>query len=386
MKFIYADYAATSPADKRVVKIILPYFSKVFGNPSSLHYRGFEAKNILAESRSKVAAFFNCLPEEIIFTSGGTESENLAIKGIAFSNRTYGKHIIISSVEHASVDSSANFLEKQGFHVTRIPVDHNCVVDVQKIEAAIKDDTTLISVMYVNNEIGTVQPIEEIAEMLKSVNLHRQKSGKHSIRFHVDGEAGSIYKDYNVIKLGCDSLSVNGSKVYSLKGASALYIKKNVGIATQICGGGQELMRRGGTENISAIVALAEALTIVEKERAQNVERMLIFNGKFRRAIEETFPGVRVNTPLNSVPNILHVTFIGFSKIDIVGRLSELGICVSSGSACASNKKSEKSRILQVMGFNENEIDMSVRFSFGKSNCISDINSIVRALKSILKK
>ena len=385
MKYIYADYAATTPADKRVVKAASVYFSQKFCNPSSSHALGIEAKDAIIESRRKVADFFNCDPEEVIFTSGGTESENLAIKGIAFSNRKYGKHVIISSVEHAAVDSSANFLEKQGFQITRIPVDKDCIVDIKAIESAIKDDTTLVSIMYVNNEIGSIQPIKQISEMLKRVNIERQKVGKHPVRFHIDGEAGSIYMDYDVKTLGVDSISVNGSKVYSLKGASALYVRKGGGVATQICGGGQELMFRGGTENVPAVVALGEALAITKAERNLNKEKVLAIKNKLTDALKKEIKGVRINTPFNSVPNILHVTFSGYQKTDIVAKMSEVGVYVSSGSACAVNKKEEKSRVLKNMGFSEDEMDMSIRFSLGKFNRRSDVKYIIIVLKNMLK-
>jgi cysteine desulfurase len=386
MKYIYADYAATTPADKRAIKIAHPYFSGKFGNPSSSHALGTEAKAAIEEARRKASVFFNCTPEDVIFTSGGTESENLAIKGVAFSNMKYGKHVVISAVEHAAVESSASFLERQGFQVTRISVGRSCTVDVETIRLAIRDDTTLISVMYVNNEVGSVQPIKQISEMLREVNSERQKSGKHLIKFHVDGEAGSIYLDYDVKLLGVDSISVNGSKIYSLKGASALCVQKGTGIATQICGGGQESLFRGGTENVPAIVALGEALLFAKKERKKNVHNIAAIKESLAISLKRDISGTIINTPKNAAPNILHVTFSGYHKVDIVTKMSEAGIYVSSGSACASNKKEEKSRVLQAMGLSEDEIGMSIRFSLGKSNKKSDVRRIVRGLKNILKK
>jgi cysteine desulfurase len=308
----------------------------------------------------------------------------LAVKGIAFSNRKYGKHVIISAVEHASVNSSASFLQKQGFDVTIAPVDRNCVVDVNAIKSSLKDDTILISVMYVNNEVGSIQPIKQIAEMLEGVNSERQKSGKHKILFHVDGEAGSMYMDYNVADLGVDSITVNGSKIYSLKGASALFVRKGVGVATQICGGGQEFLFRGGTENVPAIVALGEALVIAKSERDANIKKVADIKGRLSDALKNEIKGSRINTPSNGTPNILHVTFTGHPKVDIVSEMSKRGIYVSSGSACASNKLAQKSRVLQAMGFSDDEIDMSIRFSFGRFNKLADIKRIVGSLVEIL--
>jgi cysteine desulfurase len=386
MKHIYIDYAATTPADKRVVKAAQPYFSEIFGNPSSVHAYGTVARKAVDKARLQAADFFNCSTEEVVFTSGGTESENLAIKGIAFSNRKYGKHIIISSVEHAAVESSASFLEKQGFSVSRIAVNRDCIVDVKAIESSIKEDTTLISVMYVNNEIGSIQPIRQIADMLKLVNAERQSAGRHPVRFHVDGEAASIYLNYDVSVLGVDSVSVNGSKMYSLKGASALYVRKGIGMATQICGGGQESLIRGGTENVPAIVALGEALAIAKTERDSNTANILSIKKELVAVLKENLSGVRINTPAEGAPNILHVTFQGYKAMDIVAMLSDQGIYVSNGSACASNKKEEKSRVMQALGFNGEEMSMSLRFSFGKMNKPSDVGDTVSALKDILVK
>ncbi len=385
MRYLYVDYAATTPVNKKVIKAILPYFSKNFGNPSSSHAYGTKVKEILTKSRMKVADFLNCSPEEVIFTSGGTESENLAIKGIAFSNKKFGKHIIISSVEHVSVDSSASFLEKQGFQVSRIPVNHDCMVDVAILESAIREDTILISVMYVNNEIGTIQPIQQISEMLKRVNLEREKLNKNRILLHTDGEAGSVYMDYDVNKLGVDSLSVNGSKIYGLKGASALYVKNGVGVSTQICGGGQESMIRGGTENVPAIVALAEALSIAKITRIENVKKVLAIKNKLITSLSIKIKGVRINTPLDSVPNIVHVTFLDNTIVDIIVELNTLGLCVSNGAACASNKD-KKSQVLEAMGFNESEMNMSVRFSFGVPSKKSDVSRIIKILSKVLSK
>lgn len=378
MKKIYFDYAATTPADKRVVKFAQTYFSKRFGNPSSSHLYGQEAKSDLKRARELIAKSFGCKPEEVFFTSGGTESENLAIKGIAFSAKKYGKHVIISAVEHASVDSSASFLEKQGFEITRIPVDSNCVVDLEKLKSSIKDDTTLISVMYVNNEIGTIEPIKEISEIIRSVNEERTEFGKHKIHFHVDGEAASIYLDYDVHQLGVDSLSINGSKVYSLKGSSALFLKEGSGVATQICGGGQELLLRGGTENVPAIMGLAKAVELASSERVKNVKKVTLLKKHLSSELLKAFPNIRINTPNFSIANMLHVTFLGIPVIkNLVDKLSDHGVAVSRGAACAANKNNI-SQVMEVLGFSQDEADMSLRISLGKFNKISDIREFIK--------
>lgn len=385
MRHIYADYAATTPVDKRVLKKASPYFIKMYGNPSSAHSIGVEAKKALNESREAIARFFKCSPGEVFFTSSGTESENLAIKGRAFSNKKHGTHIVISTIEHAAVDSSASFLEKQGFKVSRVPVTKDCVIDVQLLKGAIQDDTTLVSVMYVNNEIGSIQPIREISQFLKKINEERKAIGKPSIFFHVDGEAGSIYMDYDVDSLGVDSISINGSKLYGMKGASALYVRGGVGIATQICGGGQESMIRGGTENVAAIVALAEAVTLAENERGRNNKKIAFLKQRLISLLQKEIPGIRINTPSESVANIVHATLPGVVVQDIVTRLDQRGICISNGAACASNKD-KKSQVLEALGFTDDEMKMSVRFSLGTRNSVSDIRHIIKVLKDILKK
>ncbi len=333
MKHIYVDYAATTPTDKRIVKKIQPYFSDIFGNPSSVHSIGVEAKKALDESRSTVAKFFNCSPSEVFFTGSGTESENLAIKGRAFTNKKFGSHIVISSIEHAAVESSASFLEKQGFTVSRIPADNTCTVDIKALEAAIRDDTTIVSVMYVNNEVGTIQPIQDISTLIKKINSQRQSTGKNPIYFHVDGEAASVYMDFDVNKLGVDSITINGSKLYGVKGVSALYLKGGKGVATQICGGGQESYIRGGTENLPAIVALAEATSITLADRASNNSKISLLKEKLIDSLKKEIPSVRINTPVNSISNIVHVTFLNQQKIDIINELDKRGICASNGAA-----------------------------------------------------
>ncbi|MFA4890048.1 MAG: cysteine desulfurase family protein [Candidatus Paceibacterota bacterium] len=383
-KRIYLDYAATTPVDSRVLKKAMPYFSEKYGNPSSIHFIGQEAKKELGQARKNVAKFLNCSPEEIMFTSGGTESENLAIKGIAFSSKKFGKHVIISKIEHLSVSSSAEFLTKHGFELTKISVDKKCNLNLKELESSIKDDTILISVMLVNNEIGTIQPISEISKIIKKKNKERLLKGGSPIYFHIDAEAGTFYLDCNVKKLEIDSLSINGSKMYSLKGCSALFIKKGTPLATQIHGGGQERYLRGGTENIPAIVALGEAVSLAAKERTKNVKYINYLKERLIRKILKEIPSSRLNTPLNSISNIAHFTFLK-NKKDLVIGLSKKGIAISRGSACSA-KSFSVSATLADMGFSKDEAFSSLRFSLGKYNTVSDIDTAIKNLKSIIKK
>jgi len=383
-KEIYIDYAATTPTDPRVLKKVLPYFSVKFGNPSSAHFKGIEAKEAITEARKRVARFLNCKPQEIIFTSGGTESENLALKGLAFSSKKNGNHIIISSVEHLSVLSSADYLEKFGFKIKKIPVDNKCNLDLNELESSINDDTIIVSVMFVNNEIGTIQPIKEIGKIIKEKNKIRLAKGKPVIYFHTDAEAAAFYLDCDVKKLDVDLLTINASKMYSLKGASALYIRDGLSLATQICGGGQERFLRGGTENVPAIVALGEAVFWAQKERLKNFRQVDVLKNILIKKILDEIPKSRLNTPQNSVPNIAHFTFLNNKKgKDLVMELSKRGIAVSRGSACSA-KSNSISATLSSMGFTYEEAYSSLRFSLGKNLTKNDIDYIVEVLKSIL--
>jgi len=379
---IYIDYAATTPVDLRVLKKILPYFSEKFANPSSAHFVGIGVKKALSEARDKVAKFLNCKPQEIIFTSGGTESENLALKGLAFSSKKSGKHIIISAIEHLSISSSADYLKKFGFEVKKISIDNKCNINIKELESSIRDDTILVSVMTVNNEIGTIQPINQISKIIKKKNKIRLSKGKTPIYFHTDAEAAAFYLNCDVKKLGVDLLTINGSKMYSLKGASALYIKDGVPLSTQICGGGQENYLRGGTENIPAIVALGEAVSLAKKERVKNFKKMEELKNHLTGKILKEIPASRLNTPKNSVPNIAHFTFLN-NKKDIVKEFSDKGIAISRGSACSAKSNSTSATLL-AMGFSPDEAYSSLRFSLGKNLTVSDIDYIVKILKSIL--
>src|SRR3989344_4887101 len=252
MKKVYLDHGAATPTDPRVLRKALPYFSKKFANPSSIHSFGKKAKLAIENARVEVANFLNCEPNEVIFTSGGTEAENLAVKGIAFSAKASGKHIIISAVEHAAVVASAEYLEKFGFVVKKVSVDARGNVNLGELENLLDTETTFVAIMLANNEIGTLEPIRKVANIIESHNRERSKSGMVPVRLHTDAEAGAFYTDCDVKKLGVDSLCLNGSKLYAMKGVGALYVKSGIKLATQVSGGGQEHYLRGGTENVPA--------------------------------------------------------------------------------------------------------------------------------------
>jgi len=385
MKNIYLDYAATTPVDPRILEYMQPYFTERFANPSSAHFMGRHIKEDVEAARCKVADMLSCTPQEIIFTSGGTEAENLAIKGIAFSAKKHGKHIVISSVEHHAVEGSVEYLEKKGFEVTRVPVDSTCTVNTKALKEAIREDTILVSVMLVNNEIGTIQPIQDISDIVKKENESREKNGTHPIRLHTDAEAAAFYIEPNVQELGVDALTINGSKMYCPKGIGALYIKSGVSAATQIAGGGQEGMVRGGTENVPGIIALGEAVVLAAQERETNNA----YIGKVRNAliseVQMQFPDARLNTPDHSVVNIVHFTFPSMPQnVDIIKLLSQEGVALSQGSACSSNE-AHPPHVLPAVGFTKEEMNTSIRFSLGKQNTVEDIHYAVGVLSSILK-
>jgi cysteine desulfurase len=381
-KQIYLDYNATTPADPRIVKKVLPFFTEKFANPSSAHFAGIQVKKALERARNQVAKSLNCRPEEVVFTSGGTEAENLAIKGIAFANKPWGNHIIISACEHLATSTSAEYLEKHGFKITKISTDSKCRINLEELKSAIKENTTLVAAILVNNEVGSIQPIKKISNIIKQINTQRKIKGIHSIHLHTDAQAACFYMDCDVKRLGVNSLSINGSKMYSLKGAAALYIKKGTRIATQIGGGGQERFLRGGTENIPAIIALGEAAQLAKKERETNARKIKKLKSHLINKILKEIPSARLNTPENSIVNTVHFTFLDNTK-NLVQELSKRGIAVSKGSACSAGSEAI-SATLTAMNFSYEEANSSLRFSLGKDLTKAQINYAVKALESII--
>jgi len=375
-KKIYLDYAATTPVDPRVVKAIRPYFSEKFGNTMSLHSFGQEAKEALEESRGVIADLMGAKPKEIIFTSSATESNNTALKGIAFANRKKGNHIIISPIEHDCVIESAKWLESQGFEVTRLKVGKFGLVDPADVKKAIKKDTILVSVMHANNEIGTIEPIEEIGKICRERNVY----------FHTDAAQsfGKIPIDVN--KMNIDLMTVSSHKTYGPKGAGALFVRGGTKIEPIIHGGGHESGLRSSTVNVPAIVGFAEAARICQREMRREAEKLTKLRDKLIKGVLKKIGGSHLNGhPKKRLPNNANFWFKGVEGESIVMHLDLLGIAVSSGSACSS-KSLAPSHVLLAIGLRPEQAYGSLRLSLGRWTKEKDINYVLDVLPKVVKR
>ena len=382
-KKIYLDYAATTPVDPRVVKAIRPYFSEKFGNTMSLHSFGQEAKEALEESREVIADLMGAKPKEIIFTSSATESNNTALKGIAFANRKKGNHIIISPIEHDCVIESAKWLESQGFEVTRLKVGKFGLVDLADVKKAIKKDTILVSIMHANNEIGTIESIEEIGKIIKKSNIQNQKS---KIYFHTDAAQsfGKIPIDVN--KMNIDLMTVSSHKTYGPKGAGALFVRGGTKIEPIIHGGGHESGLRSSTVNVPAIVGFAEAARICQREMRREAEKLTKLRDKLIKGVLKKIGGSHLNGhPKKRLPNNANFWFKGVEGESIVMHLDLLGIAVSSGSACSS-KSLAPSHVLLAIGLRPEQAYGSLRLSLGRWTKEKDINYVLDVLPKVVKR
>jgi len=376
MKSMYLDNGSTTPLRKEVLKSALPFFSKIYGNPSSFHSTGLIAKKEMQKSREKIAKILNCDPNEIIFTGSGTESINLAIKGIAFRELLKGKrgHFITQKTEHDAVLETFKWLEKLGFSVSYINVNENGIVNLEELKNAIRKDTLLVSIMYANNEIGTIQPLKEIAEI-----CHKAKT-----IFHTDACQGAEYLDIDTKKLGVDLLTINGSKIYSFKGSGLLFKKKEINIEPLIHGGHQEKNLRSGTENLAAIVALAKALEIAQKEKRIESKRLIKLREYMISQIEKKIKKVKINGDIKSrLPNNVNVSFYGVEGESILLRLNEYGIRASTGSACSSLNL-EPSHVLLATGIGHELAHGSIRFTLGKYTTKKEIDFTIKKLENII--
>lgn len=371
---IYLDNAATTQVDERVVLSMLPYHSEEYGNASSLHSYGTHAKEILDRSRRKLASFIGAEPNEIVFTSGGTEANNLALKGIAFANRSKGNHIIVSTIEHDCVLNVCKWLETQGFYITYLPVDNTGVVDVNELKKFINPKTILVSVMHANNEMGTLEPIEEIGQICKSYN----------VPFHSDAcqSFGKISIDVN--ESGLSLLSLNSHKIYGPKGVGALYVRKGLNLVPLLHGGGQEGGLRSTTENLPGIVGFANAAELCFEGIKTESNRLLGLREKLTDFLFETFENVYVNgAQENKLPGLINFSLHGLEgeTIRLLLLLDEKGIAVSAGSACSSNDKTNNaSHVLQAIGLNQFEARGGIRVSFGRYSTEEDLERFKIAL------
>ncbi|PIV42032.1 MAG: cysteine desulfurase NifS [Candidatus Nealsonbacteria bacterium CG_4_10_14_0_2_um_filter_40_15] len=376
MKRIYLDYAATTPADPRVIRAMLPYLNKKFGNTMSLHNFGQEAKSALEESREVVAGLMGAKANEIIFTGSATESNNLTLKGIAFANKKRGRHIIISRVEHPCIMESAKWLESQGFEITRLKVDKYGFVNPKDVKKAIKKGTILVSVIHASNEIGTIQPIVKIGKICKESGVY----------FHTDAVQSFGKIPIDVDKMNIDLLSASSHKMYGPKGAACLYIREGTKIEPILHGGGQEQGFRSSTVNVPAIIGFAKAVEIAEKEMRKEAERLTKLRNKLIKGVLGKIPGSHLSGhPQKRLPNNANFWFENVEGESIIIQLDLSGMAASTGSACSSAKL-EPSHVLLAIGLKHEEAHGSLRLSLGKWTKASEINYILKVLPGIIKK
>jgi len=371
---VYLDYQSSKPVDPRVVNAMNPYFNETFGNPSSLHSAGDKATEALDKSRSKIAGLIKAEPDEIIFTSGATESNNLALIGYALKNKGKGEYIIISETEHISIHNTAKFLMKSGFEVSKVPVDHYGQVHLNKIRERLTDDTLLVSIGYASNEVGTVQPIKEIGRLCR----------ERGIAFHTDAVAAEGLLSLDVNKDFVDLMTLSSNDIYGPKGLGVLYVRKGIKLMPQIIGGGQENGIRSGTENLPAIAGMARAAEIVMQEREQEAKKLQSFRDRLTKEILENIPRSFLNGhPEKRLPNNAHFRFDGIEGESLLLSLNDKEIAVSTGSACSS-KTLEPSHTLIAMGLLHEEAHGSLELSIGRFTKESDIDSVIKALPEVV--
>jgi cysteine desulfurase len=376
MKKIYLDNAATTPTDTRVLQAMLPYFTEVYGNPSSLHTFGQEAKHAIEDARYGIAAFIGAKPEEIIFTSGGTESNNCAIKGIAYARREKGNHIITSKIEHHAILEPCHFLEKQGFEITCIPVNECGLVDPADVEKAITEKTILISVMHANNEIGTIQPIAEIGKIARGKGVY----------FHTDAVQTLGHLPIDVNELNVDILSASGHKLHGPKGVGILYVRKGVRMHPFMHGGDQEKGRRASTHNVPGIVGFGKAVELEKAEMGKEIEQLTFLRDKLIKGIISTIGFTRLNGhPTQRLPNNVNVSISYVEGESMLLNLDMEGIACSTGSACTSSSL-EPSHVLMAIGLPHELAHGSLRFSLGRQTSEDDIDYVLAVLPGIIGK
>jgi len=376
MKKVYLDHAATTPTHPNVVLAMQPYYSEKFGNPSSIHAFGQEARSAVEAAREKAAKLLGATPEEIVFTSGGTESDNFALEGVAFAKENQGKHIIISKIEHHAVTECAEFLKKRGFEIAYLPVDKYGLVDPQEVKKAITDKTILVSIMHANNEIGTIEPVAEIARIVNEKGIY----------FHTDAVQTAGHLPINVKDLGVDLLSLSAHKFYGPKGVGALYVKKGTRLVSFLHGGGQEKGKRASTENVPGIVGLGVACELAQKTLAAEESRLRALRDKLIKGILDKIPETILNGhPSLRLPNNVNVSIKYVEGESILLNLDMQGVAGSTGSACTSGSL-EPSHVLLAIGLPHEIAHGSLRLTLGSSTTEEDINYVLEVLPPIVQK
>jgi cysteine desulfurase len=379
---VYLDHSATTPVDERVAAVMIRSLTETFGNASSVHTFGQKARSAVDRARREVAALIGARQNEIVFVSGGTEANNLAIRGLCEGAAQYGRHLVTSAIEHPSVRGVCDRLEKEGWDVTRLPVYDNGIVKIEDVRQALRADTVLITVMLANNEIGTIQPVREIGSLIREL----RNSGRKSLWFHTDAVQAAGRLEIEVDELGCDLLSLSGHKLYAPKGVGALYVKKGVRLVEQNVGGHQERERRGGTENVPGIVALGEAARIAREEFQKRNDHVKSLRDRFEAAVLNRIGDLIINGDRHQ--RLPHLTNISFRFIEGEGLLINLdmnGIGVSTGSACSSGTL-EPSPVIRALGRNDELARGSIRFSFGKGNSEADVDYVVEVLIDVVER
>lgn len=374
MSLLYFDHAATTPVKDEVLQEMLPYFTNNFGNPSSIYSIGRRSKKAVENARAKVAKAIGCQEKEIYFTSCGSESDNLAVKGVAFANKNKGNHIITSKIEHPAILNTCKNLEENGFEVTYLNVDENGFIDLQELKNSIKPETILISIMFANNEIGTIQPIKEISKIAKD----------SEIIFHTDcvQAVGNVKIDVN--EFGIDLLSMSAHKFYGPKGIGALYVRNGIEFTRIQDGGHQEKNKRAGTENVAGIVGLGKAIEIADNNLENYNSKLLKLRNYFIREITSKYDNVKINGDLKQrLPGNINISFPGIDAEELLLKLDNQGICASAGSACSSGS-TQPSHVLTAIGLSEEYATGSLRITLGEENTIDDVKFLINCIEKIL--
>ena len=376
MSIYYFDNSATTKVKKEVIDEMIPYFSEEYGNPSSIYSLGRNSKKAIEKARKQLADLIGCKKNEIYFVGSGTEADNMAIKGIAYKNQHKGNHIITSKIEHLAVLESCKFLEKQGFEITYLNVDKNGFIDLNELRNTIREDTILISIMFANNEIGTIEPIEDIAEIAKSKN----------IIFHTDAVQAVGNVKIDVKKMNIDMLSISSHKIYGPKGVGALYISENIEIEKFLNGGHQEKNIRASTENVPGIVGFGKAAEMVNSDLDNHIRKLKELKNYYVENIITTIPDTKINGAVNArLPGNSNISFKNINSSDLLLELDNSGICASGGSACNS-KEPTPSHVLNAIGVESEWINGAIRVTFGDFNTKEEVDYLIKNIAESVKK
>ena len=374
MEIRYFDNAATTKVKEEVLKEMFPYFSVEYGNPSSMYSIGRSSRRAIETARKRVAELINCKPKEIYFTSCGSESDNMALKGIAYANKEKGNHIITSKIEHPAILNSCKTLEKQGYRITYLNVDEEGNIDISELENSINEDTILISIMFANNEIGTIEPIEQISKIAK----------KHNIIFHTDAVQACGNIKIDVKEMGIDMLSLSGHKINAPKGVGALYVREGIEFDRFLDGGHQEKNKRAGTENVTEIVGLGKACEIAQNNLESHINKLKELRDFYINQVEEKIDNIKLNGPRdNRLPGNANISFKGVNGSELLLKLDEKGICASAGSACSTGSSSP-SHVLTSIGLDSKMAEGTLRVSFSEENSKEDVEYLVENLERIV--